>query len=87
MVPLMVGQAKKTLFEDAIDAVPEGDRDGKILVFITPAANTIFTPAVSPATGMVVGEIAPGIAIGRIVLTDGAPLSFGDKSAPLPPGA
>src|SRR5262249_23692618 len=45
----------------------------------------VFAPAVGAAAGVVVREVAPAVAVGRVVLADGRPLPLGQvRPPPLP---
>src|SRR5262249_20606079 len=56
------------------------------LVLVAEAGQAVLAPAVGAAGGGVVGEVAPGVAAGRVVLADGAPLPVADVGPPPPPG-
>ena len=61
-------------------------RQGRsVLGSVANAADAIFVPAISAATGMVMGEIVPGGAIRAVIFTHRAPCSVGDVRAPLFP--
>ena len=68
VVALAVRQSEKPLLENGVLAVPEGQREAEPLLVVGNARQAVFTPAIGPPTGLVVGEEVPGIAILAIVL-------------------
>ena len=64
VVPLQRVDAEKSLLEVIVGAVPERGGKAENLVAVTNAGDAILAPAVGPATGHVVGQIRPGVAIG-----------------------
>ena len=78
-------QPEQSLLEVRITFIPEGRRETKALIPVADAGDTILTPAVGLSAGPVVGEICPGIAIGRVVLPDRTPRPVRQVGAPSPP--
>ena len=76
VVPLSVGEAEEALLEDRVLAVPQGQRQTQALLVVADAGQAVLAPAVSPAAGVVVRQVAPGVALGAVVFADGAPLAF-----------
>ena len=64
VVPLQRVDAEKSLLEVIVGAVPERGGKAENLIAVTNAGDAILAPAVGPATGHVVGQIRPGVAIG-----------------------
>src|SRR5262249_29790420 len=88
MVPLLVGQAEEALLEDRVVLVPERDGQTDVLEAVAEPGESIFVPAIGAAASVIVGEEAPGIAMGAVVLADGAPGPFGEVGpAAFPVGA
>jgi len=55
------------------------------LVPVTDAGEAVFPRAVRLAPGEIVGEIIPGVAVGAVILADGAPGPLREVRAPPPP--
>ena len=64
VVPLQRVDAEKSLLEVVVDAVPERGGEAEDLVAVADAGDAILAPAVGPATGHVVGQRGPSVAIG-----------------------
>ena len=77
VVAFGVTQAKRPFLKDGIGTVPEANRKTKPALLIRNTQQAVFTPAIHPRTGVIVGKGSPGIAIGRIIFTYGAPLAVG----------
>src|SRR5207249_630551 len=60
-------QAKKSLFENRIASIPEGDSKTKLLMAVTDTGQAIFTPTVRFRTSLIMWQIVPGRAIGTII--------------------
>src|SRR5713101_2708813 len=86
VVALGICEAKNTLLQNLVFAVPQRQRETEALLVITDPGDAVFTPAICAAAGMVVGEIFPGIAVWRIILAHRAPLAFGKIRAEATPG-
>ena len=85
VVALAVGQAEEALLEDRVLAVPQGQRQAEALLVVAEAGQAVLAPAVGAAAGVVVGEVVPGVAVGAVVLADGAPLALAQvRPPPLP---
>src|SRR5205807_748310 len=63
VVAFAIGQAEKTLLEDGVLAVPEGEREAELLLVVGDAGNAVLAPAVGAAASLIVAEIVPGVAI------------------------
>ena len=85
VVALAVGQAEEALLEDRVAAVPQGQRQAEALLVVADAGEAVLAPAVGAAAGVVVREVVPGVAVGAVVLADGAPLPLAQVRPPAPP--
>ena len=65
VVPLAVGQPEQAFLEDRILPVPQRQREAEPLAVVGNAGQAVFAPAVGARTGLVVGEVVPGIAACR----------------------
>src|SRR5581483_8029263 len=79
--------AEEALLEMRIALVPEGGREAEQLIAVADAGDAVFAPAIGFAARFVVGEVAPGVAVGGVVLADGAPGSIRQIGAPATPAA
>src|SRR5207247_3167637 len=86
VVALRPGQAEQPLLEDRVGLVPEDEREAEQAAIVGDAQQAILAPAVGAGAGMVVGEVVPGGAGGRVVLAHGAPLAHRQVGAPALPG-
>src|SRR5512144_1767477 len=68
-----------------IAAVPQRDREAHPALAIADPEQTVLAPAVRPAARLIVGQVAPALAGGGVVLAHGAPLALGEVRAPAPP--
>lgn len=83
MVALVARGAKEPLFEDAVLAVPHAQTEAKTVMVVREATNAVFAPAIGPGACMLVGEVSPGISVGRVVFADrGLPVSAESADAP-----
>jgi len=74
----MAGEAKEPLLQDRIDTVPERQRETQDPFLVAPPEEAVLAPSVGAAAGVLVREILPGIATRAVVLSHGAPLTFGE---------
>ncbi len=86
MVALGVGQAEQAFLEKGIAFVPQGDAQAPLLGLVAEPGEAILAPAIGTAARMVMGKVAPGVAIGAVVLTDRGPLALAQVGTPLAPG-
>src|SRR5512144_1040926 len=68
-----------------IAAVPQRDREAHPALAIADPEQAVLAPAVRPAARVIVGQVAPALAGGRVVLAHRAPLALGEVRAPAPP--
>src|SRR5262249_55744260 len=85
VIALAVGQAEEPLLEDRVFTVPQGQRQTQALLVVADAGQAVLAPAVGAAAGVVVRQVAPGVALGAVVLADGAPLPLAQVRPPLLP--
>ena len=85
MVAFLVGQAEEALLEKWVLLVPERERQADVLKTVAETGQPVLVPAVSAATGVVVGEMVPRVAAGAIIFPDGAPGPLGEIRAPVLP--
>ena len=70
-----------------IAAIPERQPEAQPLVDIAEPGQAVFAPAVGARARVIVWEVVPGLAVGTVVLADGAPLAFADVGTPEVPVA
>ena len=85
VVPLGVGQPKETLLEDWVVAIPQHQREAQALQVIAEPGNAILPPAKRPASGLVVGNIIPGVPVGAVILANRSPLALAQIRPPAAP--
>ncbi len=85
VVALGAGEPEEALLEDLVLFVPQAEGEAEGLGAIADAGEPVLAPAVGAATGVLVGEVAPGVARRRVVLAHAAPRPFGHVGAPLAP--
>src|SRR5262245_15269500 len=85
VIPLLIGQAKHPLFEERILFIPQCHTQAEILLVITKATQAVFVPAISPAAGMVVRKIVPGIPIYAVIFAHRTPGALTEVRSPAPP--
>jgi hypothetical protein len=83
VIALAVGQAEQPLLEDRVLAVPQGNRKAQPLVVVAETGKPILAPVIGARAGLVVGKVAPCIAVLAVVLADGAPLALAEVRPPL----
>ena len=66
-------------------AIPQRKGEAEVLIAITDTCQPIFVPAVDTAAGMVVGKVMPGITIGAVIFTHGAPSALAEIGPPMFP--
>src|SRR5207247_3732051 len=78
-------QAEEPLLEDRVAPVPQRDREAQPALAVADPEESILTPAVGAAAGVIVREGLPGGPLPRVVLADGPPLAVGEVGAPALP--
>ena len=56
-----------------------------VQVAVADAGQAVFVPAVGAATGVIVGEVVPGLSIGAVIFADGTPGALAKVGAPVAP--
>src|SRR5277367_6528751 len=82
VISLVVCKPEQPLLEDGISSVPHGERKAKGLALIANPRQTVFTPAVGSAAGVVVRKVVPGITSARVILAHRTPLSLAQIRSP-----
>jgi hypothetical protein len=72
VIALMTCYAEQPLFQNRILAVPKGEGKADALVIIRDARNTILAPPICAGTRLLVREMAPSVAICRVIFADGS---------------
>ena len=85
VVALRAREAEQTLLEDGVDAVVEREREAQPALAVADPEQAVLAPAVHPTARVLVGEVAPGAALGRVVFAHGAPLPLGKVGTPALP--
>ena len=85
VIALVRVDPEQPLLQVRIALVPERRREAQELVAVAQPGDAVLAPAVCLRARLVVGQIAPGVAIVRIVLAHGAPRSIRDVGAPAAP--
>ena len=76
VVALAVREPEHPLLDDRVGTVPERKRKAQALAFVADPCDPILAPPVGARSGVVVGEVVPGVTVVAVVLADGAPLSL-----------
>lgn len=85
VVSLRIAQAKEPLLEEIILLVPEGKCHVLNTMRIRDTGNAVLTPAIGSGASLVVREMRPGVAVRRVVLSDGCPLPLSNVGTPFLP--
>jgi hypothetical protein len=86
LVSLAVGQAKHTLLEYGILAVPQSKGKAQTLLVVAEASDAILAPVIGARARLIVGKVAPSVAVLAVVLPDGSPLALAEIGPPQLPG-
>jgi hypothetical protein len=82
MVALRTSEPEESFLEDRIFFVPKRESETEPALPVRDSHQPIFTPSIGSASGVVVGEIVPARALGRVVLAHGGPLALGQVGTP-----
>ena len=82
VVALDVGQAKEPLLEDRVLAIPQRERPAEALLLVGDAGDAVLAPLVGTGARLVVGEVAPRVAVVAVILAHRAPLAFAQVGSP-----
>ena len=70
MIALMTGDTEEPLLEDGILPVPKREGEADALVVIRDTCKTVLAPPVGARSRVIMGEMRPGISVGRVVFAD-----------------
>ena len=87
MIAFMDCETEHAFFENGIVSIPESDGKAEILVTIANAGDAIFIPTVGTRAGVIVREIAPGVATLAVILANSAPSALRQERSPTIPVA
>jgi hypothetical protein len=87
MIAFMCGETEHAFFENGIVSIPESDGKAEILVTIAKTGDAIFIPTVGTRAGVIVREIAPGVATLAVILANSAPSALRQERSPTIPVA
>ena len=82
---LGTGQAKEPFLQDRVALIPQSDSQADVLKSVAEAAYPVFAPAIGSTASLGVGEIAPCLAGGAVVLTHCTPGALAEIGSPFPP--
>jgi hypothetical protein len=82
VVPLLVGQAEQPLLDDGVVPVPQGRGEAQNLALVAQSRQPVLSPAVGAGTGLVVGEVVPGVSRVAVILPHGPPLPLAEVRTP-----
>src|SRR5215469_12642892 len=85
VIPLISRQPKEAFFENGVAAIPKREPEAHHLMAVADAADSVFAPAISTRTGMVMRKVFPGSAVGAVIFADRAPLALGKIRSPALP--
>jgi len=85
VVALLAAEPEEPLLQDGVDPVPERQPQAQPLAPVAQPGQAVLDPAIGPGPGVVEREPAPRLAVGAVVLADGAPGPLGQERAPGPP--
>ncbi len=85
VVGFAVRQAEHAFFEDRVFAIPEGHAEAQQLLVIADAGKAILAPVIGAGSGLVMGEVVPGISVLAVVLANRSPLPLAKVGSPFPP--
>jgi len=70
-------EPEQPLLENRIALVPQGEREREATLIVADAEQAVLASAVGATAGLVMGEVFPAIAVGRVVLPHRSPLALG----------
>ena len=89
VIALRPAEAEDSLLENRVASVPERESKTEALLAVAETGQAVFAPAVGARVGVIEGKVAPGVAVGAVVLAHRAPGPVGDVGAdefPVAPG-
>ena len=85
VVALGVREPEEPLLEDRVPPVPERHGEAQPALPVRDPEEPVLAPAVGPRARVLVGEVAPALAVRRVVLPHRAPLALGKVGSPALP--
>src|SRR6266567_1314867 len=85
VVSFAVREAEHAFFEDGVFAIPQGHAEAQQLLVIADSCKTVLAPVIRTGSGLVVGEVVPGISVLAVIFPNRAPLSFAEVRSPFSP--
>ena len=85
VVAFHAGEPEEALLQDGVLAVPQRDGERDDAAVVAEAEQAVLAPPISARDGVFVREVAPGVAVGGVILAHGSPLALGEIRAPAPP--
>jgi hypothetical protein len=85
VIALGAAESEQALLQDRIAPVPQRDREAQARLTITDAEDPVLAPAISATARVIVREVVPRVAVGRVILAHRAPLSLGEVRTPALP--
>ena len=82
VVGLGAGQPEGALLEDRVAPVPQRQTQTEPLLDVAEPGESVLSPPVGPGPGVIVRKVGPRLAVGAVVLADGAPLPLADVRPP-----
>jgi hypothetical protein len=82
VVAFGVREPEHPLLQDGIGAVPQREAEAEMLVIVAEPGDAVLAPLVGPGTRLVMGEVAPRVAVVAVVLPHGAPLALTHVRSP-----
>jgi hypothetical protein len=70
-------ESEETFLQYDVLSVPQRQSEAKATLAVSNAKQSIFAPAIGPASRVVMRKIAPGVSLFGIVFTHCCPLAFG----------
>src|SRR6185312_14751364 len=67
---------------DRVTPVPQREPETEPLLDVAESGQAVLAPPVRSGSGVVVREVCPGLAVGAVVLPNGAPLPLADVRPP-----
>src|SRR5215469_10847420 len=84
VVTLAVSESKEPFFENRISPVPQREREAQLLILVGETRQSVLAPMVGTRSRLVMGEVAPRVAIFAVILPYSPPLALGQIGSPLP---
>ena len=86
VVALGAGEAEQPFLEEGVAPVPQREPDAQPLLDVAEPGEPVLAPPVGARAGVIMRQVAPGVAVLAVVLADRAPLPLADVGPPCVPG-